>query len=109
MIVLQEYIHRVGRTARGEGGSGKALLMLQPEELGFLMYLKKAKVQLNEFDFTWSKVANIQSQVHAVRCSFLMYRLENSPCFLEFPRQMIVISIKKNSRRGNFPEAFVSV
>ena len=59
----QEYIHRVGRTARGEGGVGHALLILRPEELGFLRYLKQAKVPLNEFEFSWSKIANIQPQV----------------------------------------------
>lgn len=59
----REYIHRVGRTARGTNGSGKALLVLRPEELGFLRYLKAAKVTLNEFEFSWSKVANIQSQL----------------------------------------------
>lgn len=52
----REYIHRVGRTARGTNGSGKALLVLRPEELGFLRYLKAAKVTLNEFEFSWSKV-----------------------------------------------------
>ncbi|PIA28530.1 hypothetical protein AQUCO_06900061v1 [Aquilegia coerulea] len=36
----KEYIHRVGRTARGEGGKGHALLFLIPEELQFLSYLK---------------------------------------------------------------------
>jgi hypothetical protein len=36
----KEYIHRVGRTARGRDGRGRALLMLLPEELGFLRYLK---------------------------------------------------------------------
>lgn len=61
--LLQEYIHRVGRTARGEGSSGHALLILRPEELGFLRYLKQAKVPLNEFDFSWSKIADIQLQV----------------------------------------------
>jgi len=30
----------VGRTARGEGAQGRALLFLIPEELGFLRYLK---------------------------------------------------------------------
>ena len=60
---LQEYIHRVGRTARGEGGMGHALLILRPEELGFLRYLKQARVPLNEFEFSWSKIANIQPQV----------------------------------------------
>ena len=41
---LQEYIHRVGRTARGNEGRGHALLLLLPEELAFLRYLKQAKV-----------------------------------------------------------------
>lgn len=59
----KEYIHRVGRTARGEGSSGHALLILRNEELGFLRYLKQAKVPLNEFDFSWSKIADIQLQV----------------------------------------------
>lgn len=59
----KEYIHRVGRTARGEGGIGHALLCLRPEELGFLRYLKQAKVPLNEFEFSWSKISNIQPQL----------------------------------------------
>jgi superfamily II DNA/RNA helicase len=36
----KEYIHRVGRTARGRSGRGRALLFLLPEEIGFLRYLK---------------------------------------------------------------------
>ena len=36
----KEYIHRVGRTARGRSGQGRALLLLLPEEMGFLRYLK---------------------------------------------------------------------
>ena len=36
----KEYIHRVGRAVRGKEGRGKALLMLLPQELGFLKYLK---------------------------------------------------------------------
>ncbi|XP_033740781.1 ATP-dependent RNA helicase HAS1-like isoform X1 [Pecten maximus] len=59
----KEYIHRVGRTARGDGGIGHALLILRPEELGFLRYLKHAKVPLNEFEFSWSKISNIQPQL----------------------------------------------
>ncbi|XP_042962574.1 DEAD-box ATP-dependent RNA helicase 27-like, partial [Carya illinoinensis] len=38
----KEYIHRVGRTARGEVAKGNALLFLIPEELQFLCYLKAA-------------------------------------------------------------------
>ncbi|KAK9875062.1 hypothetical protein WA026_005862 [Henosepilachna vigintioctopunctata] len=59
----KEYIHRVGRTARGEGSSGHALLILRPEELGFLWYLKHAKVPLNEFEFSWNKISDIQLQL----------------------------------------------
>ena len=35
----------MGRTARGKEGRGRALLLLMPEELGFLKYLKEAKVR----------------------------------------------------------------
>ena len=63
MNCLQEYIHRVGRTARGEGGRGHALLILRPEELGFLRYLKQSRVPLNEYEFSWGKITNIQPQV----------------------------------------------
>ncbi|CAH7194355.1 ATP-dependent RNA helicase DDX18 [Phodopus roborovskii] len=59
----KEYIHRVGRTARGLNGRGHALLILRPEELGFLRYLKQSKVPLNQFDFSWSKVSDIQAQL----------------------------------------------
>ena len=59
----KEYIHRVGRTARGSEGRGHALLFLLPQELGFLRYLKHAKVPLNEYDFSKAKVSNIQAQL----------------------------------------------
>ena len=42
----RDYIHRVGRTARG-GKHGRSLLFLLPSELGFLRFLKVAKVPLN--------------------------------------------------------------
>jgi ATP-dependent RNA helicase DDX18/HAS1 len=59
----REYIHRVGRTARGTNTVGRALLFLLPEEVRFLKYLKDAKVVLQEFEFPISKVANISSQM----------------------------------------------
>jgi len=59
----KEYIHRVGRTARGATGSGRALLFLTPQETGFLRYLKAAKVTLNEYEFPTKKIANVQSQL----------------------------------------------
>uniref|UniRef100_A0A4W5NMP0 ATP-dependent RNA helicase n=1 Tax=Hucho hucho TaxID=62062 RepID=A0A4W5NMP0_9TELE len=59
----KEYIHRVGRTARGINGIGHALLILRPEELGFLRFLKQAKVPLSEFEFSWAKISDIQGQL----------------------------------------------
>ena len=43
-------------------------MILRPEELGFLRYLKQANVPLNEFEFSWNKVANIQvTNLHNLR------------------------------------------
>ncbi|KAF9618048.1 hypothetical protein IFM89_039483 [Coptis chinensis] len=58
-IPAVEYVHRVGRTAHGEGGKGHALLFLIPEELKFLSYLKAAKVPLKEYEFDQMKLANV--------------------------------------------------
>lgn len=58
----RDYIHRVGRTARA-GKTGKSLLFLLESELGFLRFLKEAKVPLNEYNFPANKIANVQSQV----------------------------------------------
>eukprot|EP00249_Psilotum_nudum_P018779 c26958_g1_i1 orf=116-2218(+) len=71
----KEYIHRVGRTARGEGARGRALLFLIPEELRFLLYLKGAKVPLNEYEFPESKLANVQSQLEKlVEKNYYLYQ-----------------------------------
>lgn len=40
----EDYLHRVGRTARGANKEGRALLLLQPSEIGFVRYLKLYKV-----------------------------------------------------------------
>ncbi|KAF8820964.1 DEAD/DEAH box ATP-dependent Rna helicase [Cardiosporidium cionae] len=71
----REYIHRVGRTARGADGQGKALLFLMPEELGFLRYLKAASVPLNEFTFPQNKIASVQDQLqHLIEKNYYLHR-----------------------------------
>ncbi|XP_009408700.3 DEAD-box ATP-dependent RNA helicase 27 [Musa acuminata AAA Group] len=62
----KEYIHRVGRTARGEGSEGNALLFLLPEEVQFLLYLKEAKVPVKEYEFNEKKVPNLQSHLEKI-------------------------------------------
>jgi len=62
----KEYIHRVGRAARGEKGKGRALLFLTPTELGFLGYLTKVKVTVQEFEFPAKRVPDVQSQLESL-------------------------------------------
>jgi len=59
----RDYIHRVGRTARGSNTSGRSLLFLQPNEVGFLSHLKAARVPVVEFDFPAAKIVNVQAQL----------------------------------------------
>mmetsp|Transcript_424 Transcript_424/g.637 ORF Transcript_424/g.637 Transcript_424/m.637 type:complete len:549 (+) Transcript_424:167-1813(+) len=59
----KEYIHRVGRAARGATGKGKALLFLIPSELKFLKYLRASNVTVNEYEFPNKKIANVQKQL----------------------------------------------
>ncbi|MCJ1469786.1 ATP-dependent RNA helicase [Pseudocyphellaria aurata] len=59
----RDYIHRVGRTARGSNGKGRSLMFLQPSEVGFLKHLKEARVPLVEFEFPTKRIFNIQSQL----------------------------------------------
>lgn len=58
----EDYIHRVGRTAR-MGSAGRALVFLLPTELAFLSYLKAARVPLNQYEFSENKIAKVQAQL----------------------------------------------
>ncbi|OBT68278.1 hypothetical protein VE03_02373 [Pseudogymnoascus sp. 23342-1-I1] len=57
----RNYIHRVGRTARGTNGKGKSFLVLHPSEVGFIQYLTTARVPLVEYNLP--KLINIQAQL----------------------------------------------
>lgn len=59
----RDYIHRVGRTARGANSKGRSLMFLQPSEVGFLSHLKEARVPVVEFEFPSKKIANVQPQL----------------------------------------------
>ena len=59
----KEYIHRVGRTARGTTTQGRALLFLLEQELPFLSYLKESKVTVEEYSFPEKKIEKVNSQV----------------------------------------------
>ncbi|KAL0881740.1 hypothetical protein ABMA27_001533 [Loxostege sticticalis] len=59
-----EYIHRVGRTARGIGTVGNAVLLLRPEEKEFVDHLKEAKIYLDKYE-SWDKYHNLQPMLDA--------------------------------------------
>jgi ATP-dependent RNA helicase DDX18/HAS1 len=65
----RDYIHRVGRTARGSNAKGRSLIFLQPSEAGFLKHLREARVPLVEFELPEKKLMNIQSQLEKLIAS----------------------------------------
>ncbi|CAN6287144.1 unnamed protein product [Urochloa humidicola] len=62
----KDYIHRVGRTARGDKGKGRALLFLLPEELKLLIQLQAANISLIEYEFSKKRVPKSQSQLEHI-------------------------------------------
>jgi ATP-dependent RNA helicase DDX18/HAS1 len=59
---FDDYIHRIGRTARGANGVGKALLLIYPTETGLIKYFKENELNINEYDFDENKLMNIQDK-----------------------------------------------
>jgi len=60
----RDYIHRVGRTARGSDGKGRSLMFLLPSEVGFLKLLKEARVPLVEFELPANKILSAYHHHH---------------------------------------------
>ncbi|XP_050713315.1 uncharacterized protein LOC126996660 isoform X2 [Eriocheir sinensis] len=60
----EDYIHRVGRTSRGEGCTGQALLFLRPEECNYLDVLRGMEVKLDEIEFS-GDLKNVQNKMNS--------------------------------------------
>ncbi|XP_013192412.1 probable ATP-dependent RNA helicase pitchoune [Amyelois transitella] len=69
-----EYIHRVGRTARGLGAAGNAVLLLRPEEKDFVTHLKDARVFLDKYE-TWDNYCNLQPKLDEALKNDLFHQL----------------------------------
>ena len=81
----RDYIHRVGRTARGANAKGKSLMFLQPNEAGFLSHLKEAKVPLVEFELPPKKILDIQSQLEMlIGKNYYLNKVSAPSCFTAF-------------------------
>uniref|UniRef100_A0A2I3HHU9 ATP-dependent RNA helicase n=1 Tax=Nomascus leucogenys TaxID=61853 RepID=A0A2I3HHU9_NOMLE len=96
----EEYIHRVSRTARGLNGRGHALLILCPEEMGFLHYLKQSKVPLSEFDFSWSKISDIQSQLEKLIEKNYFLHKSAQEAYKTYTRVPPFVDLNVNSNEG---------
>jgi superfamily II DNA/RNA helicase len=81
----REYVHRVGRTARA-GGKGRALLFLQPSEVGFLKHLEEARVPLTEYDFPEKRILPIQSSLEKlINSNYYLNKVRGWPLLYSSP------------------------
>lgn len=63
----QDYIHRVGRTARGAFSQGKALLCILPNEKKIIEYIKNSGIiNLKEYEFEENKLLDIQNKFEKI-------------------------------------------
>ena len=90
----RDYIHRVGRTARGSDGKGRSLLFLLPSEIGFLKLLKEARVPLVEFELPANKILSTFASKH-VQGSTNTTQTSNPSSKRSFPRTTTSTNLRK--------------
>ena len=61
-LSVDEYLHRVGRTARGPNSHGKSLLILLPNEIDLLERIKEKNILMKEYEFKKEKLLDIQEK-----------------------------------------------
>ena len=61
-LSVDEYLHRVGRTARGPESHGKSMLILMPNELDLLERIKEKNIEIKEYEFNKDKLMDIQEK-----------------------------------------------
>jgi len=61
-LSVDEYLHRVGRTARGPDSQGKSLLILLPNEIDLLERIKEKNIIIKEYEFKKEKLIDIQQK-----------------------------------------------
>lgn len=52
----------MGRTARGIGAAGNAVLLLRPEEKEFVEQLQENKIYLDKYE-SWNTFSNLKTKV----------------------------------------------
>ncbi|EAA18812.1 probable ATP-dependent RNA helicase has1 [Plasmodium yoelii yoelii] len=95
----KEYIHRVGRTCRGNDSAGSAIIFLMKHELKFLNYLKFYNIPVNQFSYDQKKLINIQSQMESiVTKNFHLHKMARE-AFKSYLNVIINLSPKKKKKK----------
>lgn len=90
----EDYIHRIGRTGRGEGQTGQALLFLRPEEEKFIAVLKGMKVEIDQLEFQ-GDFNDIQEQLFSLISDGLDIRQSAKMAYKKFVRAYQCHKLKK--------------
>lgn len=90
----EDYIHRVGRTSRGEGHMGQALLFLRPEECKFLDVLRGMHVKIDEIEFS-GELNDIQNKVHSLIADNMEIQQMGKLAYKKFVRAYQCHKLKK--------------
>jgi ATP-dependent RNA helicase DDX18/HAS1 len=72
-------------------------LFLLPSELGFLRFLKVAKVPLNEYQFPQKKVSDVQKQVSLQYCTFFFSSVHDQES-----RTMLTIQLENLINKNHY-------
>jgi ATP-dependent RNA helicase DDX18/HAS1 len=105
----RDYIHRVGRTARGSNGKGRSLMFLLPSEIGFLKLLKEARVPLVEFELPANKILNIQSQLEGlIGKNYYLNKVRLHACSYLFQRHMLIREQSAKDGYRSYLQAYAS-
>ncbi|XP_014367744.2 probable ATP-dependent RNA helicase pitchoune [Papilio machaon] len=82
---IKEYIHRVGRTARGSNTTGNAVILLRLEEEEFVNFLKTKRVYLDKYNFDVPSSDVIQMLQNLIKDNGVMRTLSRK-AYLSFLR-----------------------
>ncbi|KAF2348044.1 Helicase C-terminal [Trinorchestia longiramus] len=93
---VNEYIHRVGRTARG-GKEGQALLILSEQEVGFVRCLRQKKINVEPIQIGEGKLYNIQGQLEDIMNERYLLALSGRAAFKDY-----LYSYMKHSQKDIF-------
>lgn len=78
----KEHINRLSEMSKES--KGKSVLILSPEEIGFLSYLKEVGVSTSEFKISWNKIKNVQVSLEKLMAENYFLNLSGKEAFKAF-------------------------